>query len=294
MPKPPPPKGRPTSPSEPTKSILALATSAESATKEHYSFLLLGQSKTGKTTAFGTMPGNKLAIALTTRTAPALRGTSNCQIITLHEDQPKKKRDPKSGNENYGVTPHAWDDLWTLLNELWALKDSPEPFPYDAIMLDDLSAANDFAMNNVLNLNKGDGSAMSSGLAGAPAEHHYVPQMFLIQQLIYSILLPLPCHIVVCGHTELREDKTSGRFYYFPIVFGNLRTKIASWFDEVYETDKVAKAGEPTRYVWKTEGSGQKRIFGSTINKQNSLWQSPLDVTLGQSPCGFAKVLERR
>ena len=256
--------------------------SAES--QSYYKWLLLGESKTGKTTAFRTFPGKKLAIALTPRTRAALVGTPDLDLIEHFEQQSKIKK--VRGTAEYSIIPQAWDGLWTTIVDLWELAhDSDKPFPYQSIMLDDLSTANTIAMNHVLGLKKKDGSEVPKGLAGAPAQAHYMPQMSLMSRLINSLFLTLPCNILVCGHMTFKENEDTGISAYYPAVYGRLRESIASWFDEVYETQHEYKKGT-NRYIWRTLGYGQKQFLGSTIGVS-----SPFEVDLSESVAGVTKIL---
>jgi len=249
----------------------------------YYKWLLLGESKTGKTTAFRTFPGKKLAIALTPRTRAALIGTPDLDLVEHFEQQSSVKK--VRGTPEYSIIPRAWDELWTTIVDLWELAHSDEPFPYQSILLDDLTTANTIAMNHVLGLKKKDGSEVPKGLAGAPAQAHYMPQMSLMSRLINGLFLTLPCHILLCGHMTFKENEDTGVSAYYPAVYGSLRESIASWFDEVYETQHEYKKGI-SRYVWRTLGYGQKQFLGSTIGVP-----TPFEVNLSESPAGVSKIL---
>ncbi len=249
-----------------------------------YKWLLLGESKTGKTTAFRTFPGKKLAIALTPRTRSALVGCPQLELVEHFEQESNIKR--LRGSQEYSIVPKAWDELWTTIVELWELAHTQDTkFPYESILLDDLSTANVIAMNHVLSLKKKDGTSVPKGLGGAPAQAHYMPQMSLMSRLINGLFLTLPCHILVCGHMTFKENPDTGISAYYPSVYGNLRENIASWFDEVYETRRDFKQGK-TSYIWKTAGYGQKQFLGSTIGVKNNL-----EIKLGQV-AGVEQILQ--
>ena len=255
----------------------------------YYKMLLLGDSKTGKTNAFRTFPTPSLAIGLTPRTRAALAGAKDIELVEHFEQKPTVKK--KAGNIEYRLSPKAWDDLWHTIVDLWEFAHGEDSFPYRSVMLDDLSTANLISMNHVLGLKKKNGEEVPTGLAGAPAQQHYMPQMALMERLINSLFLTLPCHILVCGHMTFKENVDTGISAYYPAVFGNLRERIPSWFDEVYETAIVRK-DQRTKYVWKTKGYGQKQFLGSTINK--GLWKGDFEVDLTESCCGFRKMLEMK
>ena len=245
----------------------------------YYKFLLLGESKTGKTTALRTFPAPRLAIALTPRTRSALAGIPDTDLVEHFEKQSDTRK--IRGVSDYSIIPQAWDDLWTTIVDLWELAHSAEPFPYKSILLDDLSTANLIAMNHVLSLKKKDGTEVPKGLAGAPAQAHYMPQMALMERLINGLFLTLPCHIIIAGHMTFKENEDTGISAYFPAVYGSLRERIPSWFDEVYETkveQRRDKGGTTSQhYLWVTRGYGQKQFLGSTLGVPNPI---EVDLTL--------------
>lgn len=260
---------------------------------EFYKVLNIGESKSGKTSGFKTFPGKKLAIGLTPRTRPALAGTPDLQLIEIFEREQERKVVRQSAE--YSVVPRAWDDLWYVIADLWELNQSDEPFPYDSIMVDDLTAAGHYAMNHTLSLKKKNGEEVPKGLAGAAAQQHYVPQMALMRRLFYTMLLPLPCHIYVTGHITYKENPDTNIAQYYPKVYGNLREEIGSWFDEVYESVREEKIDPKTRvrklqFMWKTRGYGLKQFIGSTIYTG----EDPFIVDLNEKPCGFEKIISLR
>ena len=252
-----------------------------------YKWLIVGGSKTGKTKAFTTFPGKKLAIGLTPRTRAALAGDPDIDLIEHMEEESKKKL--VRGCAEYSIVPKAWDALWDTGVELWELAHSDKPFPYIAIMLDDLTTAVDISMNYILGLKKKDGSEVPKGLAGAAAEAQYMPQMTVLSRFLKTIFLPLPCHIYVTGHVSFVENKDTGVAMYYPKCYGKIRENIASWFDEVYESKReVRKDG--LKFVWKTAGYGLMQFLGSTIYKEG-LWTDPFEVDLKKPIGGFAELL---
>lgn len=253
---------------------------------QFYKCLFVGESKTGKTTAFTTFPGKKLAIALSTRTRPALRNC-DCDLLEIFEEQPTAKK--VRMNKEYSITPVAFDTLWTTVADLFDLAHSDKLFPYTSIMFDDLSSINQATMNHILSLRKKDGTDMATGMAGAPAEHHYMPQMTLMRRL-FSLILNLPCHILVPAHFVHVEEEATGKFTYLPNIYGKtLRSSFPAWFDEVYETAQTMREGKPV-YVWHTQSYGRKQFLGSTLNDKGSRWTSPYVVDL-TSNGGFQDLL---
>jgi hypothetical protein len=245
--------------------------------------LLLGASKGGKTTSACTMPGKKLLVDMDRRKASAL-GLPDVDILDLGDPTDSK----------------TWNSAQLLKTELWSKARSGN-FPYDCVIFDGVTALNRICMNYVLTLKKADGSKAGMGFGGVgPAEHHYPPQMHLIIQYITSTLA-LPCHVVYTGHYDLFEEKgigTSGlptkTLHYWPKIYGKTRTEIATWFDESYECYAEGQRKGKGKYYWRTIGSGSMDFLGSSLNQGGKYWESPFEVNLDDSLCGFAKLFELR
>jgi hypothetical protein len=258
--------------------------------------LLVGESKTGKTTSTLTLPGKKFYIALTTRTRPVVQHrlgpSGDCILYEIFEEEPKAK-ESKYGDRIYKVNAKAFDKLWALVSELWVVarqcKASGEAFPYSGVILDDLSALDVITMNHILGMRKHDGTEVETGPGGVQAEIHYQPHNRCIRMLVYSFLLQLPCHIVVLGHTRVYEDKQK-IVERLPKIMGSVRTEIASWFDEVYEcANRTVK--DDVHFFWRYQNKNYTKFLGSTINTNNSLWTGDFQVDLSEKPSGFEKII---
>lgn len=283
-----------------TKSLLSQTIDVKNILDEYlFKVLLVGQSKSGKTLSAVTIPliDNKpiLTIALTPRTRAAIAGLPNIQLLEIIENEVEERNGPEG--KRYSVVPEAWDKINDVCVELWELARAGD-FPYSGILFDDVSAANRYAMNYILSLKKRDKAKKifvdtEKGVGGSPMwEIHYVPHTMEMTRILASMLLSLPCHVIVCGHYEIYDNRDTGMSMAQPAVFSkNLRSQMPSWFNEVYECYSETRKGE-TKYYWRTHGTGTMGFIGSTLNKQNKLWSSPFEVNLDENPCGFVKLLE--
>ena len=282
-------------------SILASAKKASELTLENWiKALLLGKSKTGKTEGSVTLPLVEekpiLHLALTPRTRATLAGYPHVEILEIIEQQLETKKLVTGVQHN--IVSEAWDKIYTVLTELWDIANSGKPFPYSGVVLDDSSTLNRYCMNFVLGLKtKKDGKIKETekGIGGAPKwETHFVPHTMEMTKILAGLLIPLPCHIVVCGHYDVYTDDDTKLTLCQPAVYSRaLRSVMPSWFNEVYETTAKHDPKEGReRYFWTTFGSGQKDFLGSTMNKQNKIWKSPFEVELDQKPAGFAKLAQ--
>ncbi len=240
--------------------------------------LLCGGSGSGKTTSALSLPGRKLLIDLDGRSRAA-GGFANTEILPLAEIYGK---DPKG--------PELWMKLMGIKKELWTL--TLKDFPYDAIILDGLTAMNRLSMNWALLLDP------HRGLGGTPGQVHYGPAMGSIVDMVQG-MKSLPCHFLLTCHLELLEDSAVGSYRLLPKTWGKLRTDVESWFDETYLCQRDHGKGGETEYSWMTAGGGKYRFLKSTLNHLGEYWKDPFKIvvpkdTSGASPWGFQRLLEMR
>lgn len=272
-----PPKPIPPSPSRQAarRPLFERARRAETITRETFRLkaLLLGDSGGGKSTSAMTLPGRKLVVELDGR-EESLAGFPDVEIIPIQEEDPNK--------------PRAMDDLVRLKDELWEAARSPEGLPWDSLIVDGLTMLNRYAMNAALNLRDSKGRALTRGLGGAPAQHHYLPQMQYVTQFCMQ-LLPLPCHLCFTGHVDLYQDETDKSIHLYPKVTGKTRTEITSWFNETYLCER-----KKDRYVWRTAPYSRYTWLKSAANQLGRYWGSELEIDFGNPPTGFEHILNLR
>lgn len=267
--------------------------------------LLVGHSKTGKTEGAATFAGQKFFLGLTPRTRATVGHRTDCTVLEISEAAPKKvsdrRKDPKTGRtvtqELLTVeNPTGWTDLLKASEELTVLAKSSKPFPYSTVVLDDLTAAGEMAMNYVLRIKGLEGISSPTLLGGVPAQNHYAAQARQLRSLIPLSLLFLPCHFIMCAHLhtyeeyDIKGNPTNSKD--LPKAYGQIRTEIPSWFDEVYRTYTRPGIGptDPQEFFWQAQGLS---FLGSTINKQNRLWTgSSFKVNLTEQLFGFEKILD--
>lgn len=245
---------------------------------------LAGPSGSGKTTTALTLPGQKVLIDVDHR-AESVSGFEDVEIL------PCWSLDPSSAE--------GWEKLGRVKDELWSMV-RRKAFPYKVVILDGLTSMNRVAMNWSLLLNP------KTGLGGAPAEHHYIPQMHVLANFILG-MIPLPCHVILTGHMEFHEDRRRDTLEWAPKMFGKTRNEICAWFNESYycekKKDKPAADGtQRQKFEWQTMGTGKMEMFKSSLNHLGKYWDDPIDVTLptdwtGSATSelyGFAKLLNMR
>jgi len=239
--------------------------------------LLIGPSKGGKTTsAVRTLPGKKLLIDTDGR-AHSVAGLPDVDVIQVKRTEEKAE---------------AWENLLTLKDDLWQLVED-KSFTYDAIIYDGLSSMRKITMDYCMTIHGSDGKLLQRIAGVVPTIAHVQPHMHETTKFIFN-QLALPCHIVFTGHFSVYEDKNTNRIEYWPnVLSSSMRSEIGSWFDEVYHC-----WGEPTKdgmkYYWQTAPDRKLAFIGSTLNKQNKFWESPIEIDLDKSPAGFDYLMQKR
>ena len=243
--------------------------------------LLVGHTGSGKSNGALTAPGKKLLVEYDNRKEsimghPEIDSTSIIQII-------------EKDNRN----PAAWEAAELLRRELVSLSRKKEPFPYDCIIEDGLTALGAYCMYWALTLDP------KKGLGGSPAQHHYGPWINNMGQHIQS-MRNLPCSYILTGHFNALEDEATGGLHYFPKVFGKqFKTEVPSYFNEVYFCTKSDAQDTTTKkhkrtYLWYTGGTGRYDFFKSAINHRERFWSDPFIVDLDSSPYGIQKLIQLR
>lgn len=263
-----------------TESLLSKAKPAHDflADTFRWKVLLCGPTGSGKSTLATTLPGKKLFIDLDDRAA-SLAGSGDIDVITITESAEVEK-------------PQAYRTLYGLVDEIWEAHDRDELI-YDSIVVDGLTSLGRFAMNEALVWQNQRGEVMSRGPGDAPAQPHYSAQMAMFARIINRIR-PLKRHICFTAHYDLYEDKELHTLTYWPKVYGNLRTEIASWFNESYETKApTMKSGKP-EYLINTFGSGRFGFVKSALNQLGKYWGNPVKIDFSDEPVGFARLMAYR
>ena len=255
------------------KGILGTATNAEAVTRKGYwvKALLVGPSGSGKTQSSITIPGKKLLIDYDGRWETVV-GTPEITIIKLYDPDP--------------TSPKGWMRAEQLKRELWRAVRNKR-FDYDLIIEDGLTSMLNYAMNWSLTLDP------KTGLGESPAQQHWMPQMYNVEQHIRS-MKQLPCSYILNAHVEYIEVEDEGSVLYLPKATGKMRTAIPGWFNETYWCSSSRKKDGKVHYYWETTGTGKKDFLKSTLNNLGKYWTDPIEINFDKPPVGFADLLERR
>jgi len=238
---------------------------------------MVGPSGSGKTQSALSHPGRKLLIDYDGRWEVAV-GLPDVDIIKLHDPDPD--------------SPKGWLQAEKLKKELWfaarAAHKDKEPFAYDLIIEAGLTSMLKYCMNWSLTLNP------KTGLGGAPAMHHYGPQMHNVEQHVRS-MKQLPCSYILEAHVEYLEVEELDDILFTPKATGKMRTAIPGWFNECYRCWSDKKKDGKVHYYWDTSGTGKWDFLKSTLNNLGKYWTDPIEIDFSKpGPVGFAKLLDLR
>jgi len=242
--------------------------------------LLVGPTKTGKTTSALTVPVEKgkknLLIDIHSKRSQAAVGFDDVEVISF---KPQSKPSAK-----------PWDELESLVAEMWDAV-AEDNFPYSGIVWDDLSGMKRLCMDSCLSIMASGGKKLATAPGGGPSQAHYGPHIYKTDRLINQII-PLPCHIVFTGHVYTFEDELTNKLESWPNVYGRgLRGEIGAWFDEAYHV-----YADDGKHYWKTDSDRNLSFLGSTLNHLHKFWDptKPIEIDFDSPPTGFADLLERR
>ena len=270
------------------ESILAKAQKSENLKelRENYKIraLLLGESGGGKTTSAISLPGKKLVVDFDGRAA-SVSGAEGVDVIRLYEPDPDK--------------PTAWNEGINLRDEIWAaLKNNT--FNYEGVVWEGFSSMTRYCMNFCLSLRTKSGQLAERGFGDTPAQHHYGPYMAEMSKFIFNCI-SMPVHTVFTGHYYVYEDATTNKVEYWPKLFGNIRTEVGSWFNEVYSCynlTQTVKEGDKQvkkqKYYWQTASDIKYGFLKSSLNQLGKYWQSPVELNPDDKVWGFEKLLDLR
>lgn len=194
----------------------------------NHKFLVLGDTGSGKTTQFLTLPGRKFAYLFDPNAILSLRGYDveyeeflpdrlNLSVKSLSKDKGGDKTTAFK-NELYVEWEKDFDD-----------KMSSGFFDdFDCVMLDSMTTFLDLIMDRILTIN---------GRAGQwPQQDDYGPQMNTFVNIIRTFT-SMNKILYVTGHMEIKQDSVTKKIFKNPMITGKLKTKIPLLFSDVFATE---------------------------------------------------------
>lgn len=194
----------------------------------HKKFLLIGETGSGKTTQFLTLPGKKYAYLFDPNALLSLRGhnvdydeylpsTLGTAITSLSKDKGGDKMSVKVS------------DVYQRFEQEFNERVQSGFFDqYDWISFDSATTLLDLMMDRVLTINGRFGQW--------PHEDDYGPQMIAFINLCRTITA-MGKGLFMTGHVETKQDRVTKKISTRPMMTGRLTAKIPLLFSEVFNTD---------------------------------------------------------
>lgn len=187
-------------------------------------FLLLGDTGSGKTTQFLTLPGRKFIYLFDPNAIMSLQGYD----IEYEEFLPDRLNlSVRSLKKGVGDSTTAFkNDLYVAWETDFNERIESGFFDnYDVIGIDSATTFLDLIMDRILTVN---------GRAGQwPQQDDYGPQMLTFTNVCRT-LMSLNKVIFMTGHLETKQDQLTQRIIRTPMLTGRLKTKIPLLFSDIF------------------------------------------------------------
>lgn len=223
---------------------------------EHTSFLLIGDSGTGKTRFFDTCPKPVLLIDTDKGTA-SLTGREGIDYQTFKELSYGEK--PPTGHlieEGFYAWGTAWPAVTAFINEHVGRPLDAGTCKYKTLGVDSLTMLTDIAVTYILKQN--DKRLISDYKDGRQFWGAFLNNM----SEMFSQLSAWPLTKVLTAHVRRDEDAYSGITTKMPLVPGQFSAKVSTYFDEIYFADVVTEGVGPakkSRYTIHTQTDSSMR-----------------------------------
>ncbi len=201
-----------------------MANAKDAHATSHHSFLLLGDTGSGKTTQILTLPGKKFVYLFDPNAIMSLRG-HDVEVEEFLPDRLNLSVKSLTKGKGDSTTNHQ-----SLIYQEWE-KDFNSRVEdgffdsFDVIGFDSATTFLDLIMDRVLSIN---------GRAGSwPQQDDYGPQMITFINICRTIA-SLGKTAVMTGHLEIKKDELQQRIFRTPMLTGRLKTKIPLLFSDVF------------------------------------------------------------
>lgn len=248
---------------------MANAQSAHGTAK--HKFLLLGDTGSGKTTQFLTLPGKKFIYLFDPNAILSLRGHDveyeeflpdrlNLSVRSLSKD--------KGGDK----TTNHQNDMYVEWEKDFDQKMESGFFEqFDVVGMDSATTFLDLIMDRILTIN---------GRAGNwPQQDDYGPQMSTFTNVCRT-LMSLDKTVFMTGHMETKQDELTKRILRQPMMTGRLRTKIPLLFSDIFITEAENDGKGNIKHKIQTAPDRMTTAVRSSFNPQLEAFE---DVTIDWS-----------
>ncbi len=222
-----------------------------------FSCLLVGAPGAGKTTAASTAPTPILFLDVDNKLHKMVNlkeKLANGAIIQVPIDEPLQDiklstlslMNLKPGTKINMKRPKGYQQLADAIDKIVADKGHWNGIKLGTVVLDSYTTTDEHIRRLLMSVN---GSAtMTLPLYGTLLTNF---------ETLNNTLLRLPCNVIMICHQKPEKDELTGIVSYTPLINGQMSTKIAKDFEEVYFMEKKVSGGKAT-YEMLTIGSSMK------------------------------------
>jgi len=248
-------------------------------------FLIIGNTGSGKTTLFSTLPGKKFAYLFDPNAINSLRGcdvdyeefspgTLSLSITSLAKG--------KGDNLQKKVT----SDIYNKWEADFEGKLASGFFdPYQNIMFDSCTTLLDLIMDRVLTINGRGGQW--------PQQDDYGPQMNTFSNIVRTVV-GMGKTIVFTAHAEINKDELSGRIFTTPMMTGKLKGKMPLLFSEIYFAEAIGDSRGDVKYTVQTKPDRMNPLIRCTIPGLDFKQDVTIDMSKPREEQGLGAILKKR
>lgn len=219
------------------------------------SFLILGQSGSGKTTQLLTLPGKKFLFAFDPNALQSLQGAD----IDYEEYLPEKLDVVASSlakkSQRQGSPVRAYEKFE---KDFERYRQQSLFNKYDIIAIDSFTTLSDLVMDQILAINGRPGQW--------PNLDDYGPQMLVLTKIIRA-LTSLQKTIYITGHVELKQDENTSRIVNEPLMTGRLKSKLPLLFSDILIASAETDMKGNTKYTMQTRPDRLTQVARSSLRE---------------------------
>lgn len=245
-------------------------------------FFMLGNTGSGKTTQFLTLPGKKFIYLFDPNALLSIKGYDidyeeflpdvlSMDIYSLSKDKTRQKVMSTRGADVY----QEWE------KDIEAKLASDFFKSYDWVGVDSFTTLSDMVMDSVLLLNGRPGRW--------PQEDDYAPQMNALTNITRTFAA-LGKPIYFTGHVEVKQDELTKQIFYTPLMTGRLRVKLPLLFSEILYL-KADSDGKNVRYNLQTKPDRMMPLIRTSMKGLDPLVDTTLDFTKPLEGQGLGRVV---
>lgn len=246
-------------------------------------FLVLGDTGSGKTTQFLTLPGKKFAYLFDSNALLTLRG-HDVDYEEFLPDQLNLSVHSLSKDKGGDKTTAYKSDVYREWEKDFDKKQEEGFFDaYDVIGMDSATTLLDLIMDRILTINGRPGQW--------PQQDDYGPTMIVFTNICRT-LISMGKTIYMTGHLEIQQDQLTKKIYRSPMMTGKLKAKIPLLFSDILIAEAESDGKGATSYRLQTAKDRITTAVRTSIRGLEAFedvtldWKKPLE---GQ---GLGKLLQ--